>query len=155
MTASHACGHVSMGNPWAPYCYPYWAWPGPYAYAYPVLQWPVCCEQQHHGHCAPPPMVLPEEMLVDDASPKKEVFVGGIRDAKLTLEYMPAAGATGSPAVTVTIIAPGSTSTWKEEPIPDGYHVKKDFPTVATGAKIQVEVADAVARLRWCEVIEC
>lgn len=92
---------------------------------------------------------------MDASSPLKELFIGGICDVKLTLEYMPASGAS-SPKVTVTITAPdGSTSTWQEDPIASGYHVKSDFSTVAPGSKIELEVAEAMARLRWCEVVKC
>lgn len=154
MVGSCAHGHWPMGHSWAPGHYPYFVYAGPYAYPYPISLCPVCCQPQWHCHCAPKmPMVVPEEALVDASSPKKEVFVGGNCDAKLTLEYMPVTLATSS--VTVTITVSGSTTTWKEQPISDGYHVKKDFSSVAPGAKVVVEVTDAIARLRWCEVIDC
>ena len=98
--------------------------------------------------------MLPQEALVDASSSPKELFVGGTCDAKLTLEYMPATGAT-APSVRVTIAGSDGTSTWEETAIPDEYNVKNDFSTVAPGAKITLEVTEAIARLRWCEVVEC
>jgi hypothetical protein len=97
-------------------------------------------------------MILPQELTVD-GSASKEVFVGGISNTKTTLEYMPVTDAEES-SIEVTIVDAGGTFTWEEAPIPDDYNVKGDLPTVGPGARITLAVAGAVARLRWCEVVE-
>jgi hypothetical protein len=99
-------------------------------------------------------MLVPQDEMVDGASSPKEVLVGGLRDARLTLEYMPVSGATTA-AVKVTISGPGGTSTWEETPVSEGFHVKRDLTTVAPGSSVSVEVTEVIARLRWCEVISC
>jgi len=139
-----------------PYYTPYSFCVNPCAAYHYVPVCSVCYQPYYLCYCMPKPMmILPQEVWVDASSPTKEAFIGGSTDVKLTLEYMPATGAS-SPSVTITITAPdGSTSTWQEDPIPAGYHVKSDFSTVAPGSKIELQVAEAMARLRWCEVVSC
>ena len=48
----------------------------------------------------------------------------------------------------------GPTSTWEETAMTDEYHVKSDFPKVSPGAKATLETTEALARLRWFEVVE-
>ncbi|MEO8325922.1 MAG: hypothetical protein ABI618_08740 [Nitrospirota bacterium] len=99
-------------------------------------------------------MPLPQEVSVDSATSMKEVLIGGTTNASLTLEYAPDAGAT-SPLVKVTVEIDGSTSTWQETSMTDGYHVKSQLLSMEPGAKVTLEVTEAMARLRWCEIICC
>lgn len=138
---------------WAPspYGYPYYNWYSPpYGYGW-VPMWQPC--EEEYG-VPGPVMLVPQDEMVDAASSPKELFVGGLREARLTLEYMPVTGAT-SAAVKITITGADGTSTWEETPVAEGFHVKRDFSTVATGSTITVEVTEVIARLRWCEVISC
>jgi hypothetical protein len=100
-------------------------------------------------------MSVPHELDVDVTSPAQEALVGGRCDAHLTLEYLVEAGAAATAQVTVTVTSDGTTSTWTDTGISEGYHVKDAFLTVKPGSKVKVEVADAIARLRWCETICC
>lgn len=99
-------------------------------------------------------MPLPQEVSVDSATGLKEVLIGGTTNASLTLEYSPDAGAT-SPLVKVTVDLDGSTSTWQETSMTDGYHVKSHLLSIEPGAKVTLEVTEAMARLRWCETVCC
>lgn len=151
MSYPHYHGHSFCAHP---YHTPYNPCMVPYIYYHYPPCCPVCCQPYHLCCCVSGhKMILPQEVWVDASSPSKEVFIGGISDVKLTLEYMPA----GSPPdVNITITDPGgSTSTWNESPIPAGYHVKSDFSTVTPGSLVKIGVANAMARLRWCEVVEC
>lgn len=139
--------------------------------------WPVCCQPSHMCCCIPKhsyvwcPVccqpyylcccstkhvtMLPQEISVTTAVPTEEALIGGTQDVKLTLEYTPDAGA-ADPSVTVTITGTGGqTTTWKATNIPAGYHVKNDFVSVAPGSKVQLDVVECTARLRWCEAITC
>jgi hypothetical protein len=136
-----------------PYYTPYSPCVNPCATYYYTPVSPLYYQPYYLCYC--PAMILPQEAWVDASSPVKEVFIGGSSDVSLSLEYMPASGA-ASPRVTTTITAPdGSTSTWQEDPIPAGYHVKSDFSPVAPGSRIELQVTDAMARLRWCEFVSC
>ena len=119
-------------------------------------QWmyvPVCVPAQ--PPCVEAPMVVPFELAATAATSPQEAFVGGDGMVRLTLEYLVEAGA-AAPQVTVTMNGPdGTTTTWDESAIPEGYHVKHDLPPVQPGALIHLEVVDAIARLRWCERLCC
>ena len=99
-------------------------------------------------------MTLPQEVSVDSATSMKEALIGGTTNASLTLEFAPDGGAT-SPSVKVTVEIGGSISTWQETSMTDGYHVKSQLLSVEPGAKVTLEVTEAMARLRWCETICC
>lgn len=99
-------------------------------------------------------LALPQEVSVDSVTNMKDVMIGGTTHASLTLEYVPDAGAT-SPSVKVTVAIGGSTSTWQETSMTDGYHVKSKLLSVEPGSKVTLEVTEAMARLRWCETICC
>ena len=99
-------------------------------------------------------MTVPHELAVDAATPSQETFIGGKGDVHLTLEYLVDAGAP-APKVTLTFTSGGSTSTWTDSGIAEGYHVKDSFMAVQPGTKVTIEVTDAAARLRWCETICC
>ena len=102
-----------------------------------------------------PALVVALEASADSAASSKKVFIGGTTAVRLTLEYMPDDGAT-APSVTVTVVSDGSsTSTWGESSIAPGYHVKSGFILVEPGSKVTLEVAEASARLRWCETVYC
>ncbi len=107
-----------------------------------------------YGTQATQSMPLPQEVSVDSATGMKEVLIGGTANASLTLEYVPDAGAT-SPLVKVTVDLDGSTSTWQETSMTDGYHVKTHLLSIEPGAKVTLEVTEAMARLRWCETVCC
>ncbi|GAB4379498.1 MAG: hypothetical protein Kow0042_28960 [Calditrichia bacterium] len=134
---SHHCFHPGWG--YYPYHFPYWC--------------PLCYQPYHLCTCYEKyRVVLPRELFVDSTSSPGEVLIGGVRDVQVGLEYMPEDGAT-SPSVKLTFTAPdGTSSVWEETSISPGYHVKRDFSKVAPGSKIKLEVNEAVARLRWCEV---
>jgi len=141
-------------------CAPWYAWGGYGAQGWhgyaggpchhvPVpMWWPVAPSPTHW------PLTVPQEVAADAANSPQEGFVGGQSDAHLTLEYLVAAGAT-SPTVTVTIEVGGSVSTWTDTGIAEGYHTKEDFAALPPGAKLTLEVSEAVARLRWCETVCC
>jgi hypothetical protein len=143
-----------MYAPWMMYYYypqPYMPWQYQY---WPQQLCPSCRQPNFQCWCNQRPWaILPQDIQVDDSSSPKEVFVGGIYDTHFTLEYMPVTGAT-NPAVKLTITDDGNTSTWDDASISDEYHVKSDFPKVSPGAKATLETTEALARLRWFEVVE-
>lgn len=98
-------------------------------------------------------MKMPQELFIETSPPPKKAFVGGVEDVTLTLEYMK----TGTdPQVTITVTyADGTTNEQEITNISNGYHVKDDFATVPPGSKIEIEVNNCTARLRWCEIISC
>lgn len=138
----HMTGHHSM----VPVGYPV-LMPMPYypAVGYPAHGW---------GTQATHSMPLPQEVSVDSATGMKDVLIGGTTNASLTLEYAPDAGAT-SPLVKVTVDLDGNTSTWQETSMTDGYHVKSHLFSIEPGARVTLEVTEAMARLRWCETVCC
>lgn len=141
-----------MHNPWLLHT-PYNPYHGHLGHYVPFC--PVCYQTYHLCHCvSKPAMILPQEVWVDPSSSPREVFIGGISDVRLSLEYMPVSGAS-TPSVKVNITSPGgSTSTWSEDPISGTYNVKADFSTAAPGTRIELIVTEAMARLRWFEVIQ-
>lgn len=150
-------GHWSGCQPWAGYYYPYpfAPYPGPSVHQHGYAHCPACGRPSHLCCCeARAKVLLPQEVTVDASKSPKSTFIGGGCGVKLTLEYMPEEGA-ASPAVKVDITEAGTTTSWAEPAIPDGYNVKSDFPKVAPGGKVTIEVTEAIARLRWCEVLEC
>jgi hypothetical protein len=115
-------------------------------------QWmyvPVCLP----APCTPS-TIVPFELSVTGATSPQEALVGGSGAVRPTLEYLVAAGA-AAPEVTVTITLDGTTTTWSESAIAEGYHVKDDFAAIEPGAVVRLEAVDATARLRWCERLCC
>jgi hypothetical protein len=106
-----------------------------------------------YPQCAPSTIVPFELSVTAEASPQ-EALVGGICTARPTLEYLVAEDA-AAPEVTVTITFEGTTTTWSESAIAEGYHVKDDFAGIEPGAVVRLEAVDATARLRWCERLCC
>ncbi|HQR14237.1 MAG TPA: hypothetical protein PKW52_10640 [Nitrospira sp.] len=108
-----------------------------------------------HGGMASAGIVVVLEAVADSTTTTKKVFIGGTSPVRLTLEYVPDDGAT-APSVALTVVEGGSsTSTWKETTITPGYHVKSEWVSVAPGSLVTLEVAEASARLRWCETVCC
>ena len=105
------------------------------------------------AQCAPA-TVVPFELSVRGQAASPETLVGGVSAVHPTLEYVVEEDA-AAPEVTVTITANGTTITWSESAIAEGYHVKNDLPAVAPGSIVQLETVDATARLRWCERLCC
>lgn len=140
-------------DPWALYYSQVPFYPEPYSFHGMPQRCPTCHQPSYLCHCNDVTQVLfPEEAMVSAANSPKELFIGGACEVRLTLEYMPIPEA-AAPAVQVAITDAGSTSTWSETAISEGYHTKNDFSTVKPGARVTVTVTDSVARLRWCEVL--
>lgn len=118
----------------------------------------------HWGHCGgheppthyhfDPAMLLAREVEVDTATPSKDGLVGGARAVFLSLEYLVDAGA-ASPKVKVTTAAGGSSATWSDDAPAEGYTVRQAVLSAAPGTKVTVSVNNAIARLRWCELVCC
>ena len=99
-------------------------------------------------------MILPFELSVTGETSQQEALIGGICTVRPTLEYLVAEGA-AAPEVTLTITFDGTTTTWSESAIAEGYHVRSDLAGIEPGAVVQLEAVDATARLRWCEQLCC
>ncbi len=123
---------------------------------YPVpMPYPVLPGSGYPGGAASSPVTVALEASVDSTATSQKVLIGGTTAVCLTLEYLPDEAATAA-SVKVTIVSEGSTtSTWEESTIAPGYHVKSDFPAVAPGTKVTLEIIQASARLRWCETLCC
>jgi hypothetical protein len=107
-----------------------------------------------HHHHVDPAMLLAREIEVDTATPSKDGLVGGARPVFLSLEYLVDAGA-ASPTVKVTTVAGGSNATWSEATPAEGYTVREAVLSAVPGTKVTVAVNNAIARLRWCELVCC
>jgi hypothetical protein len=114
----------------------------------PIMPMPA---YPHHGWQAGA-LIVPEEAVVDTTTPSKTVVIGGTTPVRLSLEYLPDDGAT-SASVKVTSTVDGTATTWQETPIAAGYHVKTDFAPLLPGSKVTIDVAQAMARVRWCETV--
>lgn len=154
-------GH-SPGGYWN-YHYPHGGYLVPYyIYCQPVPYCAMCQRLYHQCECSlTTTIITPQDVLVVDdpvSSPTtEEIFIGGLSDAKLTLEYRANTApppATSKVEVSISDLN-GTVTSWQETPIPDGYNVKSDFPSVAPGSMISITVTEGTARLRWCEVLEC
>jgi hypothetical protein len=119
-----------------------------------IGHWSHCGHQPPNYHHAYPAMLLAREIDVDMASPSKEGLVGGARPVFLSLEYLVDAGA-ASPAVKVTTTAAGSSATWSDDTPAEGYTVRQAVLSAAPGTKVTLAVNNAIARLRWCELVCC
>jgi len=117
--------------------------------------WNAC-----HGHHASkyhqfyPAMLMAREIDADTATPSKDGLVGGLRPVFLSLEYLVDAGA-ASPTVKVTTAAGSSSATWSDDTPAEGYTVRQSVLSAAPGTKVTLAVNNAIARLRWCELICC
>lgn len=121
---------------------------GVYLYYVP-MPYPVM-PSMHDSHS---PQVMPQELTADPAA-SGDAMLGGFTTAHLTLETYVEAGA-AAPEVKVTVVKDGTSTTTTSSGLPEGYQMDEDFLTLDPGAKITLEVVDAVARLRWCETVCC
>ena len=110
--------------------------------------------QPSHHHHADPAMLLAREIEVDTATPSRDGLVGGARPVFLSLEYLVDAGA-ASPTVKIATAAGGSSATWTDDAPAEGYTVRQAVLSAAPGTKVTVAVNNAIARLRWCELVCC
>jgi hypothetical protein len=117
--------------------------------------WSHCGDDQPptHHHVSPA-MLLAREIDVDTATPSKDGLVGGARPVFLSLEYLVDAGA-ASPTVKVVTASGGSSATWSDDAPVEGYTVRQAVLSAAPGTKVTVAVNNAIARLRWCELVCC
>ena len=60
-----------------------------------------------------------------------------------------------SPTVKVTTAAAGSSATWSDDAPAEGYTVRQAVLSAAPGTKVTLAVNNAIARLRWCELVCC
>lgn len=116
--------------------------------------WNHCGHQPPNYHHVYPAMLLAREIDADTGTPSKEGLVGGARPVFLSLEYLVDAGAV-SPAVKVTTVAAGSSATWSDNTPAEGYTVRQAVLSAAPGTKVTLAVSNAIARLRWCELVCC
>ena len=140
-------------------CYPHYHSTGcgsvvPVPYPVYVPCYPGAYYPYSGGDCGTTQTTLPQELNVDATNNIASALIGGTVATALTLEYVPDSGAS-APTVKVTVEHGGSTSTWEETAIPQGYHVKSQFLSVEPGDKVTLEVAETMARLRWCEAMCC
>jgi len=91
-----------------------------------------------------------------------KAIIGGGCCVQLSVEYMPATPVVtvDSPsdqkcAVTVEVVdSEGCSLVWHKV-FQEGYHVKESIITTYPGARLGVQVNNAVARVRWCEIFSC
>jgi hypothetical protein len=117
-------------------------YPTPVGYCYPVMMSPVIY-----------PRTVVHEIEVDATTTSAQALVGGAAPSRLTVEYLAETGA-ASPSVTVTVVSDGQTATWTETNIAPGYYVRELSPA-KPGSKLTLQSSNALARLRWCELICC
>jgi hypothetical protein len=90
------------------------------------------------------------------ASATGTAFIGGGCCVHLSIEY---AAQTPTQACIILVgvkDADGTTLIWgKAEQAGAGYRIKENIITTKPGATVTVEVSNATARLRWCEVFSC
>ena len=113
-----------------------------------------CGGQPPDCRYAAPAMVLAREIDADTATPSKDGLVGGARPVFLSIEYLVDAGA-ASPTVKVTTAAGGSNATWSDDTPVEGYTVRQSLLGATPGTKVTLTVNNAIARLRWCELVCC
>ncbi len=105
--------------------------------------------------CHPPAATtVVRDLEVDAASSPKSALVGGGNEVHLSLETFVEAGA-ASPEVKIVVTENGTSSTISRTGLPVGYEMDEGFLTVSAGAKVEIAANDAIARLRWCEVVCC
>jgi hypothetical protein len=98
-------------------------------------------------------LVLVNELDVDSTSPSAAAFIGEGGASDVTVDYLIDQGAS-SPAVTVTLLAGSSTTTWTATTVTAGYHVHH-LGAQPRGTKLTLTATSAMARLRWCEPFCC
>jgi hypothetical protein len=81
-------------------------------------------------------------------------FIGGGCCVHLSIEF--SAGAAPGGVGVFVFGADGTTVAWvKVTPAGSGYQVKENIVTTKPGASVVLVVANATARLRWCEIFSC
>ena len=116
--------------------------------------WSHYGHQPHNCHHFYPALLVAREIDADTATPASDGLVGGARPVFLSLEYLVDAGA-ASPTVKVTTAAGGSSATWSDDTPAEGYTVRQAVLSAAPGTKVTLAVNNAIARLRWCELVCC
>jgi hypothetical protein len=111
-------------------------------------------DHHHHHHHGYPAMLLAREVDVDTTTPSKDGMVGGSRTVSLSIEYLVDAGA-ASPSVKLTTTVGSSSATWSDDTPAEGYTVHQAVLNAAPGTKVTLAVNNALARLRWCELVCC
>lgn len=108
-----------------------------------------------HAPCWTPcwAFMLVNEIEADATSPSGAAFIGEGGAGDVTVDYLIDQGAS-SPAVTVTLVAGGATTTWNATDVNAGYHAHH-FGAQQTGTKLTLTATNAMARLRWCEPVCC
>jgi len=137
----------------------------PIAFGYYIPWYPTCSQHSAPSHCHEhPALSLPQELLTDGGSAANsssttpvsaELVVGGSDDVHPVLETLPVPGAANPPAVTLQFVdATGTTTTPTIAPIPAGYAVNENLPSVSPGTRLRLTATACFARLRWCEQIK-
>lgn len=109
-----------------------------------------------------PAAVVGEAAAPEMAAGKADAIIGGGCCVHLSIEYMPniavnlANPANQFAAVLATVVdSEGTVLAWGKYGAIKGYHVKECIITTNPGAKLEVIVINAIARVRWCEVFSC
>jgi len=97
-------------------------------------------------------MVL-HELEVDPSSTTATAFTGAGGGSGATVEYLVDKGA-ASPSVSANITADGLSTAWSDTGIAPGFHFHR-FGPLPRGAKVTLSATNAMARLRWCELVCC
>ena len=113
----------------------------------------------HYGHQPPnchhfyPALLVAREIdAVRPRRPRKASSAArGRSSSPWNTWWMPAA----SPTVKVTTAAAGSSATWSDDTPAEGYTVRQAVLSAAPGTKVTLAVNNAIARLRWCELVCC
>lgn len=100
------------------------------------------------------------ESLVEEGTTQPDdkamAFIGGGCCVHLSVEYTPRVL---TRAVVVAVAARDGDGTFliwmKRDPAGAGYQVKEGIMMTKPGAAVSIEVTNAVARLRWCEIFSC
>jgi len=99
----------------------------------------------------------------DTRKNKGKAVIGGGCCVHLSIEYMPIpelrkkdlASAGDIATVSVNVIDSESTVLGWKKLVQPGYHIKEGIITTHPGALLSLEVINAIARVRWCEVFSC
>lgn len=85
-----------------------------------------------------------------------KAFIGGGCCVHLSVEYAPSSPTVQSIVVVLVDDSESTVLAWGKLEQPGvGYQVKEGIITTKPGAELTVMVANATARVRWCEVFSC
>lgn len=115
---------------------------------------------------SPPLMTALAPQLFKDASLRTIItsgnvgtataFVGGGCCVHLSVEYAAQSPTQACVVIVLAQDADGTSMIWgRSEQAGAGYRIKQNIITVKPGATITIDVLNATARLRWCEVFSC